>query len=55
MQPVHDVARIHLENALLLFGEFVHAQIKHADLRKFSREAPGLDATRASSHNRTQE
>jgi hypothetical protein len=31
MQPVHDVARIRLDNALLLFDEFVHAQIKHAD------------------------
>jgi hypothetical protein len=31
MQPVHDVARIRLDNALLLFDEFVHAQIKHPD------------------------
>jgi hypothetical protein len=29
MQPVHDVARIRLDNALLLFDEFVSAQIKH--------------------------
>ena len=28
---VHDVARIRLDNALLLFDEFVHAQIKHPD------------------------
>jgi hypothetical protein len=31
MQPVHDVARIRLDNALLLFDEFVQAQIKHPD------------------------
>lgn len=31
MQSVHDVARIRLDNALLLFDEFVHAQIKHPD------------------------
>jgi len=31
MQPVHDVARIRLDNALLLFDEFVHAQVKHPD------------------------
>jgi len=31
MQPVHDVARIRLDNALLLFDEFMHAQIKHPD------------------------
>jgi hypothetical protein len=31
MQPVHDVARIRLDNALLLFDEFVHGQIKHPD------------------------
>jgi hypothetical protein len=31
MQPVHDLARIRLDNALLLFDEFVHAQIKHPD------------------------
>jgi hypothetical protein len=31
MQPVHDVARIRLDNALLLFDEFVHAQLKHPD------------------------
>jgi len=31
MQPVHDVPRIRLDNALLLFDEFVHTQIKHAD------------------------
>jgi len=28
---VRDVARIRLDNALLLFDEFVHAQIKHPD------------------------
>jgi hypothetical protein len=28
---VHDVARIRLDNALLLFDEFLHAQIKHPD------------------------
>lgn len=31
MQPAHDVARIRLDNALLLFDEFVRAQIKHPD------------------------
>jgi hypothetical protein len=31
MQPVHDVARIRLDNALLLFDEFTNAQIKHPD------------------------
>jgi hypothetical protein len=31
MQPVHDVARIRLDNALLLFDEFLQAQIKHPD------------------------
>ena len=31
MQPVHDVARIRLDNALLLFDEFVEAQVKHPD------------------------
>jgi hypothetical protein len=31
MQPVHDVARIRLENALLLFEEFVQGQVKHPD------------------------
>jgi hypothetical protein len=31
MQPAHDVARIRLDNALLLFDEFVHGQIKHPD------------------------
>ena len=31
MQPVHDVARTRLDNALLLFDEFVQAQIKHPD------------------------
>lgn len=31
MQPVHDVARIRLDNALLLFDEFVQAQVKHPD------------------------
>jgi hypothetical protein len=31
MEPAHDVARIRLDNALLLFDEFVHAQIKHPD------------------------
>ena len=31
MQPVHDVARIRLDNALLLFDEYVHAQVKHSD------------------------
>ena len=31
MQPVHDVARIRLENALLLFEEFVRGQVKHPD------------------------
>jgi hypothetical protein len=28
---VHDVARVRLDNALLLFDEFVQAQIKHPD------------------------
>jgi hypothetical protein len=31
MQAAHDVARIRLDNALLLFDEFVQAQIKHPD------------------------
>jgi hypothetical protein len=31
MQSSPDVARIRLDNALLLFDEFVHAQIKHPD------------------------
>jgi hypothetical protein len=31
MPPVHDVARIRLGNALLLFDEFVHVQFKHQD------------------------
>ena len=31
MQPTHDVARIRLDNALLLFDEFLHAQVKHPD------------------------
>jgi hypothetical protein len=31
MQPAHDVARIRLNNALLLFDEFVRAQVKHPD------------------------
>ena len=31
MQAIHDVARIRLDNALLLFDEFVHAQVKHPD------------------------
>ena len=31
MQPVHDVARVRLDNALLLFDEFVQAQMKHPD------------------------
>jgi hypothetical protein len=31
MQPERDVARIRLDNALLLFDEFVRAQIRHPD------------------------
>jgi hypothetical protein len=31
MNPVHDVARIRLDNALRLFDEFVQAAVKHPD------------------------
>ena len=31
MTPVHDVARIRLDNTLLLFDEFVQAAVKHPD------------------------
>lgn len=31
MNPVHDVARIRLDNAMRLFDEFVQAAVKHPD------------------------
>ena len=31
MNPVHDVARIRLDNTMLLFDEFVQAAVKHPD------------------------
>lgn len=31
MNPVHDVARIRLDNAMLLFDEFVQVAVKHPD------------------------
>jgi hypothetical protein len=31
MNPVHDVARIRMDNALRLFDEFVQAAVKHPD------------------------